>query len=256
MESILTANEEVQPLNSRHTKSSLASATNARGKTLDASIVGSIFLDYYESMKIVVRQRSVYIFGVFNLVLAGAAIVCVVQAEDHPEYFALVYIAIGVFVFYIGTIIFIIILQFIETSRARRCSPVKITVFEETDCISNPIVVESMNTTTYPVTRLLRSQTIPLSSLPFDRESTPPPIIGSSSTSSTTLKIGPPMRLTRFESRPVDSPHTHSSPCPSLATITNSDSAPHISPLIKPIPLKFHSSSDHIRSDIRYLQYS
>ncbi|CAF1292222.1 unnamed protein product [Adineta steineri] len=60
-------------------------------------------------------QQFVYILGSFNLFLAGIAVICVTHAENHPEHYSLVYIAISIFIFYMGTILVIIMLQIIET---------------------------------------------------------------------------------------------------------------------------------------------
>ncbi|CAF3701630.1 unnamed protein product [Rotaria sordida] len=54
--------------------------------------------------KIMFAQYFVYILGILNLILAGIAIFCVVYAQDHPEHFSLVYIAVSIFMFYMGTI--------------------------------------------------------------------------------------------------------------------------------------------------------
>ncbi|CAF4287095.1 unnamed protein product, partial [Adineta steineri] len=114
MEGILSMHDEVYPLKSRRKKSStyLSNSTNLKENTLNKSNIISISYQYIKTM---VSQRSVYILGVLNLFLAVIAIICVTQAEDHPEYFSLVYIAVSIFIFYMGTIIFIIILQIIET---------------------------------------------------------------------------------------------------------------------------------------------
>ncbi|CAF1096696.1 unnamed protein product [Rotaria sordida] len=64
--------------------------------------------------KIMFAQYFVYILGILNLILAGIAIFCVVYAQDHPEHFSLVYIAVSIFMFYMGTMLIIIILQIIE----------------------------------------------------------------------------------------------------------------------------------------------
>ncbi|CAF3097449.1 unnamed protein product [Rotaria socialis] len=114
-------------------------------------------------------QQLVYIVGILNLVLAGVAIFCVVQAEDHPERFSLVYIAISIFAFYMGTIIVIIILQIIETleeQREKSSSSLEIQMPTLTKGLSpqlNSNIDETITTTaTEDDLRPLRSQALSL----------------------------------------------------------------------------------------------
>ncbi|CAF0958239.1 unnamed protein product [Rotaria magnacalcarata] len=114
-------------------------------------------------------QQLVYIIGILNLALAGVAIFCVVQAEDHPQRFSLVYIAISIFAFYMGTIIVIIILQIIETleeQREKSLSSLEIqmsTLTTELLPQLNSNIDETITTTsTEDNLRLLRSQALPL----------------------------------------------------------------------------------------------
>ncbi|CAF2788459.1 unnamed protein product [Rotaria sp. Silwood2] len=110
-------------------------------------------------------QNLVYTLGILNLILAGIAIFCVVHAEDHPEHFSLVYIAVSIFMFYMGTILIIIILQIIETCREqhkRNQSSLEIQMPTLTTEISpqlNSIIDETI---TKPKLYLSHSQTLPL----------------------------------------------------------------------------------------------
>jgi hypothetical protein len=115
-------------------------------------------------------QQSAYILGVLNLFLAIIAILCVVKAEDHPEYFSLVYISVSVFIFYMGTILVIIALQIIETCKEQQQeqqnqSSLEIQIPLLTMQISsqlNAIIDESLTIPTKPKIHLPRSQTLPL----------------------------------------------------------------------------------------------
>jgi hypothetical protein len=115
-------------------------------------------------------QQSVYILGIVNLFLAGIAIICVVQAQDHPEYFSLVYIAVCIFIFYMGTILIIIILQITETyqeqqQRRQNQSLLQIQIPILTTQISsqlNAVIDESSIIPRKSKKRLSRSQTLPL----------------------------------------------------------------------------------------------
>lgn len=115
------------------------------------------------------RQQTVYFIGVLNLVLAGVAIFCVVQAEENPEYFSLIYIAIIIFIFYMGTILVIIILQIAETYKDER--PTRQTFFEvqmpelpvELSSLPlDPSIDETITTTANDNLRKCRSQTLSL----------------------------------------------------------------------------------------------
>lgn len=145
-------------------------------------------------------RSCAYIIGTVNLILVTVAIVCVVQAEDRPELFSLVYIAIGVFIFYMGTIVVIIVLQIIETyqqrkslSRLRRSpqppccnqsSPEIQIPMEVTEIVSqlNNIIQENLTKSTeIPVqSRISRSQTLPVTLSTYTEHQTSP---------SSTLKI-------------------------------------------------------------------
>ncbi|CAF4695683.1 unnamed protein product [Rotaria sp. Silwood1] len=110
-------------------------------------------------------QNLVYILGILNLILAGIAIFCVVHAEDHPEHFSLVYIAVSIFMFYMGTILIIIILQIIETCREKTksnqsSSDIQMpTLTTEISPQLNSIIDETI---TKPKLYLSHSQTLPL----------------------------------------------------------------------------------------------
>jgi hypothetical protein len=113
-------------------------------------------------------QQVVYILGLLNLILAGIAIFCVTHAENHPEYFSLVYIAVSIFIFYMGTILVIITLQIIETCQEqhqRNLSSLEIqTPVLKTQIVSQSHVIinERIARTMKPKIQLIRSQTLPL----------------------------------------------------------------------------------------------
>jgi hypothetical protein len=113
-------------------------------------------------------QQVVYFLGLLNLILAGIAIFCVTQAENHPEYFSLVYIAVSIFIFYMGTILVIITLQIIETCQEqhqRNLSSLEIqTPVLKTQIVSQSHVIinERIARTMKPKIQLIRSQTLPL----------------------------------------------------------------------------------------------
>jgi len=131
-------------------------------------------------------QQPAYILGFVNLFLACIAIICVVKAEDHPEYFSLVYIAISVFIFYMGTILIIIIVQIIETCQEQHQQQqnqisLEIQIPKLTTQISsqiNSIIDESLTIVTKPKINLPRSQTLPLTLSSYN----PDPISALSST--------------------------------------------------------------------------
>lgn len=125
------------------------------------------FVIILSTNKTMFGQHSAFIFGIVNLFLAAIAIVCVVQAEDHPEYFSLVYIAICIFIFYMGTIFIIIALQIIETCQEQQqdqsSSEIQIPIL--TTDISSQVhatIDESLKIPTKPKICLPRSQTLPL----------------------------------------------------------------------------------------------
>lgn len=104
-------------------------------------------------------QQSVYILGIVNLLLAALAIFCVVQAQDHREYFFLVYIAVCIFIFYMVTIFVIIVLQIMETYRERRqYNPSALPIPTRI----NAVIDENVHQSNAPKIYLSRSQTLPL----------------------------------------------------------------------------------------------
>jgi hypothetical protein len=257
MESILSMHDEVCPLKSRRTKST---TTYPNTKKNSVNNKTNIFFMIYQCIKKIILQRSLYILGILNLILAAVAILCVTQAEDHPEYFSLVYIAVSIFIFYMGTIVFIIILQIIEAYREQNKKThsslvIQIPLLTSNQTIqSNPVIVESITTKTQPKTRLIRSHTLPLK-LTHHNFST--------STSSSTLKefnqstrskllpkyqLMCPDLLNNYQSFALT---TNDQLCPSYTTITHSDSNTQLSPLIKPIPFTYHGN----KSKIQFLDY-
>jgi hypothetical protein len=281
MESILSVQDEIHPIKPRPTKSSSHLSNNAhvKSETFDRTTSTSRTLVlYYQSLKTMLAERALYILGVLNLFLAAVAIVCVTQAEDHPEYFSLVYVAVSVFVFYMGTIVFIIVLQIVETYQEQHAthqssSPVPRPTLTTPILIqSNPMIVESMTTTTQPKTRLSRSQTLPLTALSLHPQKTTSP--SNSTSSSSTLKeqhSASPIQSIRLALLPKSHPSSTYAPRnyqafalrthPSLdasRTLTSpsdGDDDSHISPLIKPIPMTQPSSSDQHRSIMKMLPY-
>jgi hypothetical protein len=134
-------------------------------------------------------QQSAYILGILNLILAGIAIFCVIQAQDHPEHFSLVYISISIFIFYMGTILIIIILQITKTHQEQheqnqssldRQIPILTTQISSQ---LNTIIGESSTMPTKSERRLSRSQTCPLTLSSYGSHH-----ISSISTSSSALK--------------------------------------------------------------------
>lgn len=183
MESILSVQDEIYPLKSPRNKSSNYLSYQTDVKTNHFSSKIHPLRSYYRSMRNIVAQRSLYILGVFNLFLAGLAIFCATQAEDHPEYFSLVYVSIGVFVFYMSTILFIIVLQIFETYREQNIrQPV-------------PIVVRPILRTK---TRLPRSQTLPFTSLRRNSRRALSCSLSNSSSSCKESQLNSPQRSARF----------------------------------------------------------
>jgi len=130
-------------------------------------------------------QQRAYILGLVNLFLAGIAIVCVVKAEDHPEYFSLIYITISIFIFYMGTILIIIILQIIETYQEQQenQTSLEIQIPKLTIQISSQLNSSIDENLTIPIKskiNLRRSQTLPLTLSSYN--------LHSMSTLSSTLK--------------------------------------------------------------------
>ena len=119
-------------------------------------------------------QQLVYAIGLLNLILASIAVFCVTEAENHPEHFSLVYIAISIFIFYMGTILVIIILQIIETHRERREQNLLDSLETQIPVIKLPrlsqakeIVQENSIVPTRPKTIYMpRSQTVPITRPP------------------------------------------------------------------------------------------
>jgi len=139
------------------------------------------FVIILSTNKTMSSQQSVYIFGMVNLFLAGIAVLCVVQAEEHPEYFSLVYIAVSIFIFYMGTILIIITLQIIETfqeqqQQQQNQSSLEIQIPILTTQISsrlNAVIDESLTIPTKPKLSLSRSQTLPLTLSSYNPHPTP-----------------------------------------------------------------------------------
>jgi len=248
MANILSVHDKVYQLKSRHKKSSpyLSNTTNININTLNRSNVFSLSYQYIKTM---VTEHSVYIFGILNLILAGIAIVCVTQAEDHPEHFSLVYIAVSIFIFYMATILFIIIIQIIETyqEQHRKTHSSLSTgiplLTSEINIQPNPIPIENLTRKTEAKTSLARSQTLPSSS------SVNPHNNLVKVTASSTLKdfnqtISTRLPLLFDHHQSIKNNYeafaltTNDQFYPSYTTVTNSDSNPHLSSLIKPIPFK------------------
>jgi hypothetical protein len=266
MESILSIHDEVYPLKSRRNKSSsyLSNYLHIRRNTLNDQT--NLFSLFYQYIKTMIAQRTLYIIGILNLILAGIAIICVAHAEDHPEYFSLVYISISIFIFYMATIIFIIVLQIIETyqeqqQRHRLSLPIQMPLLTTKKIItqSKPIIVESLTTKTQAKTRLSRSHTLPLtlSSRNSDQILSTSTFKDFNQLSTSRLTL-----LPKNSSSNINIPKnyqsfaltTNNQFCPSYTTITNSDSNPYFSSVIKPIPVKYHVNSENNKPKIKILQ--
>jgi hypothetical protein len=148
-----------------------------------------LFFDGLSPSKTMFAQQSVYILGTIDLILAGIAIACVAQAEDNPDHFSLVYIAIIIFIFYMGTILIIIVLQMIETYQQQH-EQNQLSLNEYTPLLTvptspqlNPIIDESIIMRIKPQIRLPRSHTVPVTFSSFN-----PDNILSISTPLTTLQ--------------------------------------------------------------------
>ena len=258
MESILSIHEEVYPLKSRRKKSSsyLSNTTNIKINTLNRSNIISFSYQYIKTM---ITERSVYLLGILILILACIAIICVTQAEDHPEYFSLVYISISVFIFYMGTILFIIIIQIIETYQERHqknqssLSTEIPLVTQQINIQSNPIPLENMTRKIEVKTSLARSQT--LSSVnPHDKLLT----VTASSTLRDFNQITSPLlseyhqSINNYQSFALTTNDRLYSLYP---TVTNTDSYPNTSSLIKPIPLKYHVNNENNKSKVKFSEY-
>lgn len=262
MESILSMHDEVYSVKSRRNKSLsyLRNSLHIRRNTLNQT--ESIFSDIYRYIRRMIAQRTLYILGILNLILAGIAILCVTHAEVHPESFSLVYIAISIFIFYMSTILLIIILQIIETYQEKNQRN-----HLEIPCISSqipiqskPIIVESMVTKTQAKTRLSHSHTIPLTSLLINPHQT-----FSTSSSTSTLKDFHPLTSTRYTLLPKNTqlnlkfPRNYQSFAlttnhPSYTTITNSDNSPQLSPLIKPISMNYLVNNENKELKVHFLK--
>ncbi|CAF1351173.1 unnamed protein product [Adineta steineri] len=272
MEGILSMHDEVYPLKSRRKKSStyLSNSTNLKENTLNKSNIISISYQYIKTM---VSQRSVYILGVLNLFLAVIAIICVTQAEDHPEYFSLVYIAVSIFIFYMGTIIFIIILQIIETykdhnKKTQSSSSINVPLLTpQVNIQSNPVLIQNIPAKLETKTRLLRSQTLPLTLFSKDREENVP-IIPSSYTVKDFTQIASsrsallPKHEQSFETIPKNyqsfavTTNDQFYPLHTTTTIINDSNDPHAPLLIKPIPFKYYGNNDdNNRTKVKFVDY-
>jgi hypothetical protein len=245
MESILPMHDEAYPLKSRRNKSSayLANTLHIRRSTITKR---NIFSLSYQHIKTMIAQRIIYILGVLNLILAGIAIVCVTQAEDNPEYFSLVYISISIFIFYMTTIICIIIIQIIETYQEhhqKNRSSLSIQMPLLTTKQSSPIIIESMTTKTQARTSLSRSHTLPIN--PHYQTLPPSNRLGSLPQNPQPI-INIPKNYQSFALT------TNNRFYPLYTTIINSDSSPNLSSLIKPIPFKSHENN---RSKIKFVEY-
>lgn len=222
--------EEVYPLKSRRNRSSLCYLSNSLHiKRNSLNKKTNIFSLFYQYIKKMIAQRTIYILGILNLILAGIAIVCVAHAEDHPEYFSLVYISISIFIFYMVTIILIIILQIIETYQEQNEKNRSVLSIEMPliSTQTTPILIENI----IPKTSLSCSQTLPITTSLIHPEQTFP--ISSRSdllpkNSQTIVNIPK-----NYQSFALTTNNQFFSP---YTLITNSDSAPS---LIKPIPLRY-----------------
>ncbi|CAF1341694.1 unnamed protein product [Rotaria magnacalcarata] len=228
---------------------------------------------FYQHIRKMVVQHSLYILGLINLILATIAIICVIKAEDDPEYFSLVYVTISIFIFYIGTIIFIIVLQVIQTYKEhkKKRSPSSST---QTPLLTpnlmnrvNSVLVESMTTKTQPKTSLSRSQTLPLTSFSLNTHQTLPNSSLSSSLSTKEYKQLTKVSADHLELLPkynqsiVNMPKNYQSflstnndeLCEKNETTTDSDTKTDLSPLIKPIPIRYHGSMKNPKPRIQFL---
>jgi hypothetical protein len=259
MESILSMHDEVYPLKSRRIKSSssyLSNSLHIRRNTLNNNNNANTFSLLYQYMKNMIAQRTLYILGVLNLILAGIAILCVAHAEDHPEYFSLVYISISIFIFYMATIVLIIILQIIETyqehNQKNRSSlsiqmpllPTQITTQ------SKPTIVESMTTKTQAKTSISRSHTLPLTSSLINPNQTFP-----TSTHLDLIPKNPRSSINIPKNYQAFALTINDQICPLYTTITNSDSSSHLSSLIKPIPLRYNVNNINNKSKVQFVEY-
>jgi hypothetical protein len=209
-----------------------------------------------------VAQRTLYILGILNLVLAGIAILCVTHAEDHPEYFSLVYIAISIFIFYMLTILLIIIVQIIETYQEQdQRNQLEIPfISTQIPVQSTSIVVENIDTKIRPQTRLSRSHTLPLTTVLFNPHQT-----FSASASSSNVKDSHSPTSTRYTLLPKNTrislklPRnyhafalTTTTNHPSYTAMTSNDPTPQCSPVIKPIPMSYLISNESKKSKIQF----
>lgn len=212
MESILSMHEEIYPVKTRRNRSTVYSTSSLQSRRSVLNNTNNIFSVFVQFFRKMFAQRTLYILGVLNLILAGIAILCVTQAEDHPEYFALVYIAIAIFVFYMVTILLIIIVQILETYEDQHQRN-RLSSTMQTPCLitpvtapANPLIVESMINKTHAQTRLSRSHTLPL--------------ISSAAISPSICKNFHPLKSARFTFLPRNSrvsQHSH------LNVLTTSD---------------------------------
>ncbi|CAF3201826.1 unnamed protein product [Rotaria socialis] len=220
-----------------------------------------------------IAQHSLYILGLINLILAAIAIICVIQAEDDPAYFSLVYVTISIFIFYMGTIIFIIVLQVIQTYKAhnkKKSSSASIQSPLLTPNLINRInsvLVESMTTKTQPKTSLSRSQTLPLTSCSLNTHQTSSNSLLSPSSSTkeykqlTTIPTDRLALLPKYNQSIMHMPKNYQSfiltnndeLCEKNEATTDSDTKTDLSPLIKPIPIRYHGNTKNPKPRIQFL---
>ncbi|UJR26993.1 hypothetical protein I4U23_008300 [Adineta vaga] len=252
--------DEVYSLRCRRRKSSvyLMNTTNMKHTTLNEKNPSSSSI--YQYIKMTITQHIVYILGIFNLLLAAIAIICVTQAEVHPEYFSLVYIAISIFIFYMSTIIFIIILQITETYREhynKTQSSLSVEIpllIPQIKIQSNPVLIQNLPTKSNTQTRLLRSQTLPLP-LPLNYQlplSTIPssPTLKDFETIRTELLPKYPQSLRKNYQSFTSTIHDHF--YPPYRDIPPNDTYPT---LIKPIPFNYTQDNDSHKSKVKFLGY-
>lgn len=276
MESILSIQEEIYPLKSRRQKS-LSYLSNSNSLRLNAlnSRIYTLSL-FYQYIKKMIAQRSIYILGLINLILAGVAIICVIQAEDDPEYFSLVYVTVCIFIFYMATIVFIILLQVIQTYQHQNKKNPSSAFSSSSSSIQAPlltpkiinqpnqILVETTITNAQPKTSLSRSQTLPLASFPLNSHySLSSTILPSVTCDEKHLKS---IQTTHLELIPKYHQSASNIPknCQSFTLITtdqlrsshkslrNSDKFPLTSSIAKPIPLRCHGSMKINRPKIKF----
>lgn len=264
MESILSMQDEVYSLRCRRRKSSVFQMNATTMKISDTNEL-NLPANFYQYVRTLLAQRFVYVLGVFNLFLAAIAIVCVTQAEVHPEYFSLVYVAISIFIFYMGTIIFIIVIQIIETHRERYEKTHSSTSVEmpllppRINIQSNPILIQKLPKKPDIHTRLLRSQTLPSTLNTQPALSTIPSLSSTFKEFEQTPSIRSEL-LSRYQQTLPKSYHSFASTAtdqffPTFRSSANSDATAQSSSLIKPIPFNYTDESDSHRSRVKFVDY-